>query len=99
MHHALNASVPQHLYGLVDGGILRGRVGEGEDFDRCVIFGVTSIPSRALHFSILTEAGSQWARIPLHKLRHTEPVDGSPRHTLPELQSWFYICEYDRSSF
>ena len=84
----MNSSIPQHLYGLVDGGILRGRVGEGDDFDRCVVFGVTSIPSRALHFSILTEAGSQWARIPLHKLRHREPVEGGPRHSLSELQSW-----------
>lgn len=84
----MNSSISQHLYGLVDGGILRGRVGEGEDFDRCVIFGVTSLPSRALHFSILTEVGSQWARIPLHKLRHTEPVYGGPRHSLSELQSW-----------
>lgn len=85
-HHALNASTPRHLYGLVDGGILRGKVEDGADFDRCVIFGVTSIPSRALHFSIMTEAGSQWARIPLHKLRHELPT--GPRHPLNELQSW-----------
>ena len=88
MHHTLNASIPQHLYGLVDQNILRGSIEDSACYDRCVIFGVTSLPSRALHFSIMTEVGSQWARIPLHKLRHTEPEENAPRHQLPQLQSW-----------
>ena len=63
MHHTLNASIPQHLYGLVEQNILRGSIEDSACYDRCVIFGITSIPSRALHFSIMTEVGSQWARI------------------------------------
>jgi hypothetical protein len=73
-HHTLNASVPQHIYGYVCKEILYGLdpqyVGQ---FEPCVIFGVTSIPSRALHFSILCESGAQWARIPIHMLRWDVP--------------------------
>lgn len=91
-HHCLNASVPQHLYGYVCKSILRGMDGT-EGYEPCVIFGVTSIPSRALHFSILCESGAQWARIPLHLLRWEKPSatdlrDSTPEHTLPELQMW-----------
>lgn len=89
MHHTLNASIPQHAYGLVCKEILYGldpaHVGQ---FEPCVIFGVTSIPSRALHFSILCESGAQWARIPLHMLRWDEPEPGIKPHDLPELQCW-----------
>lgn len=83
----MNKSIPQHIYGLVDQGILSGSTIDTRQYERCVIFGVTSIPSRALHFSILCESGAQWARIPLHKLRHEKPT--SERiHELPQLQSW-----------
>lgn len=86
-HHCLNASIPQHLYGYVEGGMLRGDVSTSIKLDECVIFGVTSIPSRALHFSILTKVGSQWARIPLHKLRHEKPTTDLV-HPITELQTW-----------
>jgi hypothetical protein len=101
LHHCLNASLPQHLYGYVERGILRGDTAPTRDLDRCVIFGVTSIPSRALHFSILTEAGAQWARIPLHKLRHEDPAAAAPVHDLTALQSWdchgwdFSLTQYE----
>lgn len=87
MHHSLNASIPHHLYGSVCSEILHGLnhsfVGS---YEPCVIFGVTSIPSRCLHFSILCESGAQWARIPLHMLRHAKPSI-SP-HPLNQLQMW-----------
>jgi hypothetical protein len=88
-HYCLNASVPQHLYGYVEKDILSGLNPDyAGKYEECVIFGVTSIPSRALHFSILTEAGSQWARIPLHKLRWDEPDEGFIPHNLSDLQCW-----------
>lgn len=99
-HSCLNASIPQHLYGHVAAEILYGlddaKVGE---YEPCVIFGVTSIPSRALHFSILCESGAQWARIPLHMLRHEKPTR-MPRPLL-ELQCWdshgwdFSVVQYE----
>lgn len=96
----MNKSVPQHTYGLVDQGILRGSTSDTNQYERCVIFGVTSIPSRALHFSILCESGAQWARIPLHKLRHEKPTTDRI-HDLPQLQSWdchgwdFCVTQYE----
>lgn len=99
-HHTLNASVPQHLYGHVAREILYGldpeKVGQ---FEPCAIFGVTSIPSRCLHFSILCESGAQWARIPLHMLRHAAPT--APAHDMAELQCWdshgwdFSVTQYE----
>lgn len=86
-HHCHNASVPQHLYGFVKKTILRG-LDRAHGFEPCVIFGVTSIPSRALHFSILCESGAQWARIPLHMLRWEPPDAGAPQHPLTDLQMW-----------
>lgn len=102
-HHCLNASVPQHLYGYVCSSILMGLdPDEDFNFEPCVIFGVTSIPSRALHFSILCESGAQWARIPLHMLRWCAPgIDIDPEHPLTDLQMWdshgwdFSVCRYE----
>lgn len=97
-HHTLNASVPQHLYGFVEDNILQG-LNDAKTFSPCVIFGVTSIPSRALHFSILCESGAQWARIPLHKLRWEQQRNIS--HPLPDLQCWdchgwdFSVTQYE----
>ena len=88
MRHCLNASLP-HRYGFVCSEILYGlepsKVGE---FEPCVLFGITSIPSRALHFSILCESGAQWARIPLHLIRHERPTPGAVVHPLSDLQVW-----------
>ena len=96
----MNKSIPQHIYGWVDQGILRGVTADTGEYERCVIFGATSIPSRALHFSILCESGAQWARIPLHKLRHEKPTSNRI-HDLPQLQSWdchgwdFAVVQYE----
>lgn len=100
MHHTLNASVPQHLYGFVCREILyqldQAMVGQ---YEPCVTIGVTSIPSRALHFSILCESGAQWARIPIHMLRHEPPR--RERRPITELQCWdshgwsFAVTQYE----
>ncbi len=89
-HYTQNASVPNHRYGLVSRAILTGMdISQANSFERCVIFGVTSVPSRALMFSIMCESGAQWARIPLHMLRHEEPRKTDALvHSLCELQMW-----------
>jgi hypothetical protein len=84
-HHCLNASVPEHLYGFIASDILHGLDGSKE-IEPCVVIGVTSIPSRALHFSVLCESGAQWARIPIHKLYHVRPV--REPHPITNLQMW-----------
>lgn len=89
MHHTLNASVPQHLYGYVDKRILHGMNEKfAGQFEPCVIFGVTSIPSRMLHFSILCESGAQWARIPLQMLRWQLPKNRMLSWLPQNLQCW-----------
>lgn len=57
-------------------------------YEPCVIIGVTSRPSRCLHFEILCESGAKWANIPIHMLRHERPEDGAPVHDLHDLQCW-----------
>lgn len=88
-HWTLNGDIPQHLYGHVSEEILYGMdEAKRGGFEECVIFGLTSIPSRAWHFSILCQSGAQWARIPLHMLRWTRPEPDAPVHDLPVLQCW-----------
>jgi len=99
-HYTLNGSVPQHLYGYVAREILYGldssKVGQ---FEPCVLFGITSIPSRAIHFSIMCESGAQFARIPIHMLRWIYP-EREPR-PLIDLQCWdsygwsFSVVQYE----
>jgi len=97
----MNASIPQHLYGCVDKKILYGLDESMTGFEPCVIFGVTSIPSRALHFSVMCESGAQWARIPLHMLRHTTKGEYAITHPLSDLQIWdchgwdFSVVQYE----
>jgi hypothetical protein len=104
--HGLNASLGRwHRYGAVAAELLYGldpaKVGQ---YEPCVLLGITSLPSRALHFSILCESGAQWARIPLHALRHELPPAGADypvRHPLDDLQCWdchgyeFALTHYD----
>jgi hypothetical protein len=88
MHNTLNGSINNWLYGQVCKDILAGNDLAYKDvYENCVIFGVTSIPSRALHFSIMLEAGAQWARIPLHKIRWQKPTNNLV-HDLNDLQCW-----------
>lgn len=101
-HHTLNASVPQHIYGYVAKEILYGLDAEmAGQFEPCAIFGVTSIPSRALHFSIMCESGAQWARIPIHMLRWSKPSDDRQPRDMSDLQCWdahgwdFAVTQYE----
>jgi hypothetical protein len=88
MHYALNAPVPQHIYGYVEKRILFG-LEDVEGYEPCVITGVTSIPGRAIHFSILCESGAQWARIPIHCVFHKLPCDDEkPAYEVFDLQMW-----------
>jgi hypothetical protein len=97
----LNESVPQHLYGFVDKRFLHGMSTDYIDqYEPCVIFGLTSVPSRAWTFSIMCESGAQWARVPLNMLRWEEPRSMTV-HPLNELQMWdnhgweFSVVQYE----
>ena len=101
MHHCHNAPLINHLYGLVDSRILYGMDESlAGKFQRCVIFGITSIPSRALHFSILCESGAVWARIPIHMLRLDTPQKDAPVHQLTDLQMWdCHGCDFSLTNY
>ena len=86
-HYCQNASVPEHLYGYVCKEYLYGmdKAYDGM-YEPCIIIGVTAIPSRCFHFSILCESGAKWARVPIHMLRHEKPI--APRRPIIDLQLW-----------
>lgn len=99
-HYCLNASVPTHLYGYVCREFLYGLDENYKgQYEPCVIIGVTSIPSRCFHFSILLESGAKWARVPIHMLRHELPTREA--RPITDLQVWdcmgwdFSTIEYE----
>lgn len=87
MHHTLTASLPQHYYGWVDSRFTHGmdESYKGE-LEECVILAITSRPSRALHFEIMTKSGAKWANAPLHLVYWEKPT--APAHKLSDLQCW-----------
>ena len=56
------------------------------------VFGFTSIPQRCGLFSVMTEYGSQHARVPIHYLRST--VVGGTNYPLDWLQLWDSLSYY-----
>lgn len=56
------------------------------------VFGYTIIPQRCGLFSIMTEYGSQHARVPIHYLRSTEK--GGTDYALDWIQLWDSISYY-----
>jgi hypothetical protein len=63
----LNASVPHFQSFLRREFLYDMERGKGE-FVPCLVFGVASIPARALGFHVLTEEGAQIARLPISAL-------------------------------
>ena len=64
------------------------------------VFSFTSIPQRCAMFSIMTEYGSQHARVPIHYLRGTD--DGGSDYPLDWIQLWdsmSYYCSYNINEY
>lgn len=79
----LNASLP-HFYCLLRREFLYDqRKGHGE-YEPCAVFGVTSIPSRAVMFVAMTERGAQIDRLPVSAFCW-KPCDPLP---LDHLELW-----------
>lgn len=55
------------------------------------VFNASVIPQRCLMFSVMTEMGSQHARVPIHYLYHKEPTKIYP---LDWLQLWDSVSPY-----
>ncbi len=83
----LNADWPgTHRYGYVRPQFVQGLSAAMGPLIPCAIFGICSVPGRALTFHVLLENGAQYARVPLHGLTHREQID-QPL-PLPALQAW-----------
>lgn len=54
------------------------------EYIACYVFGITAIKNRALGFSVMTDGGAQFIRLPLHALVHKESAELS----LEMLQLW-----------
>ena len=54
-------------------------------FENVVVFGVTSIPGRALGFHVLSDWGGVWWRLPIHALCTDKDA---PRRSLSALEPW-----------
>ena len=90
----LNANIPatyaqvrrEYLYDLT------GHVGEAED---CLIFGMASIPGRAILFHAIMENGAIFYRLPISAFIQTSfDVKEVPRMRLDELELWNSFSYY-----
>lgn len=79
----LNASIP-HIYCLLRREFLYDQQRGHGEYERCAIFGVTSIQSRALMFLAMTERGAQIDRLPISAFAW-QPCEPLP---LGHLQLW-----------
>jgi hypothetical protein len=86
----LNADIPP-FWAFLDEGFLYDSLPRGVDGPLVEVFAVTSIPRRCLMFSVMSEMGSQHARVPLHYLR----IEGGDKtYPIDYLQLWDCFSPY-----
>jgi hypothetical protein len=81
----LNANVP-HFYTNLRAEYLYDQQSHRGEFIRAVVFGVASIPTRALMFHAMTENGAQIARLPISAFCHK--TDAPADLPLEVLELW-----------
>ena len=83
----LNADWPgTHRYGYVRPQFVKGLSAALEPLIPCAIYGICSVPNRALTFQVLLENGASYARVPLHALTHV--ADLADPLPLSALEAW-----------
>lgn len=87
----LNCDIPP-FWARLDEGFLKNELPLGVDGPLVEVFSVTSIPRRCLMFSVMSEMGSQHARVPLHYLRLEG--DGRTMYPIDWLQLWDSFSPY-----
>jgi hypothetical protein len=96
MSNYLNIDVPV-FFAYLDKAFMYDEEPNSSNERLCVeVFTYTSIPQRCGMFSVMTEFGSQHARVPLHYL-HAEPEGGSD-YPLDWLQLWDSFSYYCSAS-
>jgi hypothetical protein len=68
----LNVNIPTFFAGLDEGFLYDGDPSPTNKIVPVEVFAYTSIPQRCGLFSVMTEYGSQHARVPVHYLRSLE---------------------------
>jgi hypothetical protein len=58
------------------------------------VFNFTSIPQRCGLFSVMTEYGSQHARVPIHYLRSKDTAESGSDYPLDWIQLWDSMSYY-----
>lgn len=81
----LNCDIPGHFYALVRSEFTHNLESHHGEFEECAVFGIASVPSRALGFHVLLKSGAQFARLPIHALVWKRDA---PQLRLDELQTW-----------
>ena len=92
MSNYLNVDIPP-FWCYLDTGFLHNKEASVKN-ERIVVevFSFTSIPQRCAMFSIMTEYGSQHARVPIHYLRANE--SGGTEYDLDWLELWDSMSYY-----
>lgn len=92
MSNYLNVDIPP-FWCYLDTGFLHNQEADVNN-ERMVVevFSFTSIPQRCAMFSIMTEYGSQHARVPIHYLRANE--SGGTEYDLDWLELWDSMSYY-----
>lgn len=92
MSNYLNFNIPT-FYAFLDTGFLYDQEPNVSN-ERIVVevFNYTSIPQRCGLFSVMTEYGSQHARVPIHYIRSTE--EGGSEYPLDWIQLWDSMSYY-----
>jgi hypothetical protein len=80
----LNADIPV-FYCLLRKEFLYDQRSHQNEFEKVAVFGVASIPSRAVLFHVMTERGAQIARVPINALVSKETA---PQIPLDYLELW-----------
>lgn len=65
--------------------LYNGKRAHGE-YEKCAVFGVASVPGRALGFHCLLPNGAVYSRLPIHALVHKSPPEGT--FVVSDLQLW-----------
>jgi len=80
----LNASVP-HWYCYFRKQFFYNQESHHDETVECIVFGVASVPGRALGFHVITEEGACFWRAPVSALCHKPDAPWQPHH---HLQLW-----------
>ena len=95
MSNYLNVNIPTFFAGMDTGFLYDGDPSPTNEIVPVEVFMYTSIPQRCGLFSVMTEYGSQHARVPVHYLRSLEvEPENYTAYPLDWVQLWDNISYY-----